>query len=71
MASFSAPQVTEASMRGRKARILIAALLVSAFLTTALPAFAASEKVLYSFCSAQNCIDGANPYFGLTPPSSN
>jgi uncharacterized repeat protein (TIGR03803 family) len=60
-------------MLGKKPGILfITALgLLSGLMTTAAPAFAASkEKVLYSFCSAQLCPDGANPFAGLVSDSS-
>jgi len=44
---------------------MIAALTVICGFLTATPAFAViTETVLYSFCLAKGCTDGANPYFG-------
>jgi uncharacterized repeat protein (TIGR03803 family) len=43
--------------------LIVACAVVFGFLATASPAYAASsQKVLYSFCSAKNCIDGVQPY---------
>jgi uncharacterized repeat protein (TIGR03803 family) len=55
-------------MRGKKSRILFiaAVALLLGLMSVATSAFAAGkEKVLYSFCSAQLCPDGANPMAGL------
>ena len=52
----------------RKSLIISAATLIviSGFLATTAPAFAASkEKILYSFCSRANCADGAGPLTSL------
>jgi uncharacterized repeat protein (TIGR03803 family) len=55
-------------MPGKKSRSLFIAAfgLLLGLIVVVAPAFAASkEKVLYSFCSAQLCPDGANPMAGL------
>jgi uncharacterized repeat protein (TIGR03803 family) len=60
-------------MANKKSLILSPALFALLFvlLTTAAPAFAASkEKVLYSFCSAPGCADGAHPLAGPISDSS-
>jgi uncharacterized repeat protein (TIGR03803 family) len=50
------------------ALLVVTAAAVFAFLSTASPAFAASEKVLYSFCPhpAAHCPDGRIPSAGVT-----
>jgi uncharacterized repeat protein (TIGR03803 family) len=53
-------------MPRKKSKTLFIAVLFG-LITIAAPAFAASkEKVLYSFCPAQLCPDGANPMASLT-----
>jgi hypothetical protein len=44
---------------------VVTCVVVFGVLAQASPAFAASEKVLYSFCSANNCVDGAGPSAGV------
>src|SRR5579859_4731237 len=57
-------------MPSKKALIFLPAafLMASCFLTTAVPAFAASqEQIVYSFCPVSGCPDGAYPWFsGVT-----
>ena len=60
-------------MPGKKSRSLFIAAfgLLLGLIVVVAPAFAASkEKVLYSFCSAQLCPDGANPFAGLVSDSA-
>jgi uncharacterized repeat protein (TIGR03803 family) len=55
-------------MPGKKSRIVFiaASALLFGLMTIAAPTFATGkEKVIYSFCSAQLCPDGANPMAGL------
>jgi uncharacterized protein YceK len=54
-------------MPNHKSLILFVAacVVVLGFVVTTSPAFAASEKVLYSFCSANNCVDGYLPEGGV------
>jgi uncharacterized repeat protein (TIGR03803 family) len=57
-------------MPGKKSRTLLIAALLG-LTTIAAPTFAAGkEKVIYSFCPAQLCPDGANPMAGLISDSA-
>jgi uncharacterized repeat protein (TIGR03803 family) len=55
----------------RALHISVAFVVVCGFFGTASPAFAASkEKVLFNFCSVENCRDGAGPRAGLISDSA-